>query len=239
MARTTQRISSRATGSLTPAGVKPPTHMNVAPSRTSEPVGSPDSAKNLSSAPGPDRSGRSSQGARACGARSCEDTPGAYEVCSPAARRPSSGETVYGGNTVALPPPRVRATSAFGPMTATWRTRDRDSGSKPSLRASTNPAAAAARSSAAVATESGGSARSAGAAGPPSRAPTRAASRRIRSTLSSISASSTLPFLTASSRASPHGPYRLAGPGMARSRAAAAVPSVDRAAVQSDITRPS
>ena len=109
----------------------------------------------------------------------------------------------------------------------------------PSLRASTKPAAAASRSCRPTATESGSWEASSAAAGPPSSAPTRPARRRIRTTLSSISASSTAPFATASSRASPHGPYLLAGPGMARSRAARAVSSVARAAVQSDTTRPS
>ena len=73
----------------------------------------------------------------------------------------------------------------------------------------------------------------------PSRPPTRAASRRMRSTLSSMRASSTCPALTASSRASPHGPNRSAGPGMARSSAALAAASVALVAVQSDMTRPS
>ena len=61
----------------------------------------------------------------------------------------------------------------------------------------------------------------------------------MRTTLSSMSASSTAPFPTASTSASPQGPYTLAGPGMARSRAARAAASVVWVAVQSDITRPS
>ena len=46
-----------------------------------------------------------------------------------AARRPSSGETVYSGNTVALPPPSVRANAPLGPITATRRSDPAVSGS--------------------------------------------------------------------------------------------------------------
>ena len=49
----------------------------------------------------------------------------------------------------------------------------------------------------------------------PSSAPTRPASRRIRRTLSSTTASSTVPALTAATSSSPHGP---SGPGISRSR---------------------
>ncbi len=103
------------------------------------------------------------------------------------------------------------------------------------MRASTKPAAAVARSSAATASSLHGRAR--GASGStPSSAPTRAASRSSRSTFASTACSLTRPSRTASTSASPHGP---SGPGIARSSAALPAPSVERAAVQSDITSPS
>ena len=62
------------------------------------------------------------------------------------AARPCSG-----GSTVALPPPSVRATAAFGPTTATRCSEPPSSGSSaPWLRARTKPAAAVARSSAEI-----------------------------------------------------------------------------------------
>ena len=97
VARITQRTSSRATGSATPEVAKPLSHMNVAPSRSSDPASSPARDRNRISAPVPASatwSGRSSQGARAAAPRRCEVTPGAYVTCSPALRRPSSGEIV-------------------------------------------------------------------------------------------------------------------------------------------------
>src|SRR3954468_2103104 len=142
--------------------------------------------------------------------RGVASTPGAVVTSTPSpsvARRPSSGETVYGGYTVALPPPSVRATAALGPTSATRRRVDGSSGSTASLRASTNPAAATSRSSAATLASSYAGA---GAGEEPSSAPTRPASRRIRTTLSSIAASSTSPARTAATSASPHGPI---GPG--------------------------
>ena len=144
----------------------------------------------------------------------------------------SRSETVYGGNTVALPPPSVRGTAAFGPSSAILRTPS--SGRTPSLRASTKPAAAVARSSPAISSSLQGVAFATGST--PSSAPTRPASRSSRSTFASIASSGTRPSLTAATSASPHGPC---GPGMTRSSAALAAGSVERAAVQSDITRPS
>ena len=70
----------------------------------------------------------------------------------------------------------------------------------------------------------------------PSSAPTLAARRSTRRTLSSIVAGSTLPARTASTSASSHGP---SGPGITRSSAARAEAVVERVANQSDITSPS
>jgi hypothetical protein len=58
----------------------------------------------------------------------------------------------------------------------------------------------------------------------------------MRRTFSSIAASDTRPSRTAATSASPHGER---GPGMARSSAALAAASVERVAVQSDMTTPS
>ncbi|OIQ77934.1 hypothetical protein GALL_403680 [mine drainage metagenome] len=68
-----------------------------------------------------------------------------------------------------------------------------------------------------------------------SSAPTRAARRSSRRTLSSTVAAGISPLSTAATSASPHGP---SGPGITRSCAAAAERS-DRTAVQSEITTPS
>ena len=70
----------------------------------------------------------------------------------------------------------------------------------------------------------------------PGSAPTRAASRRIRSTFSSTADSGTRPARTASTRRAPHGP---SGPGITRSCRASAAGSVVLAAHQSDTTTPS
>jgi hypothetical protein len=67
--------------------------------------------------------------------------PAAYSTVatpSKAARTPSSGVTVDSGNTLALPPPWMRAVAAFGPMTATLRRVAGSSGSRlSSLRTKT------------------------------------------------------------------------------------------------------
>ena len=88
----------------------------------------------------------------AIGSRVVVWTPGAWVTSARRAlRRPSSGETVWRGKTVALPPPSVRATAALGPITATRRSDPASSGSsEPWLRASTKLAAAVARSSAEI-----------------------------------------------------------------------------------------
>ena len=67
-------------------------------------------------------------------------------------------------------------------------------------------------------------------------APTRAASRSRRRTLSSIAVSATSPARTAATRASPHGP---AGPGITRSSRPSPAAASERAANQSDMTTPS
>ena len=64
----------------------------------------------------------------------------------------------------------------------------------------------------------------------------RSASRRIRSTLSSIADSATSPLPTAATSASPHGPC---GPGMTTSSPALADAAVERVANQSETTTPS
>ena len=147
-----------------------------------------------------------------------------------AARRPSSGETVYSGTTVALPPPCVRALAALSPITATERRRAGSHGSSPRFSSSTVPSTAACRAKAIPSSTQAGS-----AAGDPSSAPTRRARVRIRATLRSTTASGISPERTARTSASPHGP---SGPGMTRSCEALALSS-DRTAVQSLITTPS
>ena len=146
-----------------------------------------------------------------------------------AARRPSSGETVYAGMTVALPPPCVRALAALSPITATVPRRAGSQGSSPRFSSSTVPSMAACRAKAAP------SSTQAGSAGDPPNAPTRRARVRMRATLRSTTASAISPDRTAATRASPHGP---SGPGMTRSCEALAAAS-DRTAVQSLITTPS
>ena len=139
---------------------------------------------------------------------------------------------MYGGKTVALPPPSVRATAAFGPSTATRRSEPPYSGSRfPAFRASTNDAAAASRSNEATAGASG-----AGGSPDGGRASTRAPSPSTRSTFASTADSGTRPARTASTSAAPHGPP---GPGISRSIPARAGASVSHAAHQSDMTRPS
>ncbi len=92
-------------------------------------------------------------------------------------------------------------------------------------RASVRPAADSSPVSGATAT----------AGSSPSIAPTLAARRSNRRTLSSTVAAGISPLRAAATSASPHGP---SGPGMTRSCAAAAARS-DRTAVQSEITTPS
>jgi hypothetical protein len=145
-----------------------------------------------------------------------------------AARRPSSGETVYSGMTVALPPPCVRARAALSPITATERSRAGAQGSSPRFSSRTVPSIAASRAKATP------SSTQAGSAGAPPSAPTRRARMRIRATLRSTTASGIAPDRTACTRASPHGP---SGPGMTRSWEALALSS-DRTAVQSLTTTP-
>ena len=90
-----QVISSRAISSGAPTESNPFIHRNTAPSRCSEPTSSPEDEKNRTSAPEPGSpSGRSSQGGRAAEVLRCPSVPGANATSSPAARRPSSGETV-------------------------------------------------------------------------------------------------------------------------------------------------
>src|ERR1035441_8186011 len=91
VARITQLISSRPTASAGPIAPNTLIHRNAAPSRCSDPISSPEGAKNRTSVPGPEPSGRSSQGARAAEVRRCASTPGACATSRPAARRPSSG----------------------------------------------------------------------------------------------------------------------------------------------------
>ena len=129
---------------------------------------------------------------------------------------PCNGVTTRSGNTVALPPPWVRANFALCPITATrLRVFAAQGNSGPpvadSFRTSTAPAISAARANAIPSSTTTGAAT---AGSKPSRAPTRAASVRMRSTLRSTADSATSPDWTAATSASPHGP---AGPGITRS----------------------
>ncbi len=143
---------------------------------------------------------------------------------------PSTGETTAAGTTPALPPPCTRASTAFGPSTATRVSAAGSRGSRePLLRNSTEPAATARRSRP---RDSSGVIRGGGTDVVGSSAPTRRASSRIRRTFSSTADSGTSPRRTAASSGSPRSSC---GPGMARSTGDSTV----RTAPQSETTRPS
>ena len=232
-ATTRVRTSTDATRAASTPSPNPACHAYAPPSRRSRPSSAPSASRNRTSAPGP--SGRRSSSGAATEFRVPARTPPSCATSTPspsAARSPSSGATVYGGKTVALPPPSVRATAAFGPSTATRCSEPPVSGSRfPALRASTNEAAAASRSNAET-TGASGAGGSPGAAAPAARAP----SPSTRSTFASTADSGTRPARTASTSAGPHGPP---GPGISRSIPARAGASVSHAAHQSDITSPS
>ena len=118
-------------------------------------------------------------------------------------RSPANGVTTYGSGTLADPPPSARASLAPGPITATRRRVSACSGRSPSLRSRTAAAAAASRASGAASSIRPAAGFSA-AGSTPSRAPARAASRRIRRTFASIAASGTRPSRTASTSGSRH-----------------------------------
>ncbi len=143
------------------------------------------------------------------------------------------GVTIVSGSTVALPPPWVRACRALCPITATLVRVDAVRGRvDASLRSSTLPAISAWRENSMPSSTRAGVAT---AGSNPSRAPTRAANRRIRITLRSMASTETRPSPTASTSLSPQA---AGGPGMARSCEALA-DSTLRTPVQSLTTTPS
>ena len=205
--------------------------------RCSAPSRPPSRSRYSSSSPGSPVLGSRSDPASGSGTTTHVWHPGATvtSACpANAAASPAAGVDTVFGITTALPPPWMAGRIAFGPITATRRTRAGSIGSAASfsLRNRTNDAAAARRRRAGSTGAGTGAAPSVG----PVRAPTRLASRSRRITLSSSTSAATEPSATAAASCPPHGP---SGPGIARSRAARAVPAVLRAACQSDVTTPS
>ncbi|MFW3462506.1 hypothetical protein ACN24K_18960 [Streptomyces microflavus] len=145
--------------------------------------------------------------ASAMASSSLGSAPTAY-VSAPSGRAavsPSSGETTWSGKTRAEPPPSTRASRASAPERATvvpGASGRASAPSRTSLRTSTKERRAISRASASPSTVAGRSAAGT-AGGADSRAPTRAASRRMFRTARSTIFSSTSPARTASARASP------------------------------------
>lgn len=148
----------------------------------------PSASRHRTSTPGsPDRGSAHPTVSSGDGGTSSEG-PGAYTTRHRPrswARMPASGVTTAEGNTPPLPPPCTRGDAANSPMTATVDKVVGSNGSTPSLRTSTVPADTARRSRSRFALVRIGGRRRRGSP----RAPTRAASRSRRRTLSLTDAS--------------------------------------------------
>jgi hypothetical protein len=223
-----------------PAG-RPSHQVNIVAVRCSVPASSPSSVRKSSRTPGSPVSGSRSATSSGDGTLLHVTQPGRTMTrarpASACASARAGVDTLTCG-TVALPPPWVTGVTALGPITAMLRNVAASSGSTPASFLSSVNAVAAQRRSSDGSTSTGPSPDAGcpfGEAPLWSRAPTRRASRRIRSTLALTSPSLTWPSRTAAVSWSPHGPD---GPGMARSSPAAAVATVLRAACQSDRATP-